>query len=318
MSLAEPTVSVIIPTYRRADVVTRAVLTALGQTLDSIEVIVVVDGRDDPTLRALGQLDDSRLRIAVPEKHLGGSGARNIGAEYAHGCWLAFLDDDDEWLPRKLELQLAAARTSALRWPIVSCRLIERSNAGDRLWPRRLPRSGEPIADYLFCRGSLLGGEGFLQTSTIFGSKDLFRKVPFRDLRINQDLDWVLRASALPEAGVVFAGGGEPLVIWDDRDDRPRVSTETHWHHSLRWIRENRHLVSPRAYASFLLTWLSLQASKGADWDDFVLILDEAFRFGRPSWLSLAVHAAHWVVPHPVRMALSAVLSRRQGGWRGV
>src|SRR5688572_32583220 len=102
----------------------RAIRSALDQTLESIEVVVVVDGRDPATIRAVSETGDERVVVRVPLKRLGNADARNEGISVGRAPWVAFLDDDDEWLPRKLELQLDAAVKAVATNPIVSCRLI--------------------------------------------------------------------------------------------------------------------------------------------------------------------------------------------------
>ncbi len=102
MECTEPLVSVVIPTRNRPHLVGRAVRSALAQTLDAIEVIVVVDGPDEATLQALRQIDDARLRVKTLPRNLGPGEARNAGVGEAQSRWIAFLDDDDEWFPRNL------------------------------------------------------------------------------------------------------------------------------------------------------------------------------------------------------------------------
>jgi glycosyltransferase involved in cell wall biosynthesis len=98
-------VSVIIPTHDRARRVVVAVQSVLAQTTAALEVIVVDDGSTDETAAALAPCGD-RIRIER-RRHAGVSAARNHGARVARGEWLAFLDSDDEWLPEKLERQVA-------------------------------------------------------------------------------------------------------------------------------------------------------------------------------------------------------------------
>src|SRR5216684_3398690 len=104
-----PLVSAVIPTRSRAALVVRAVRTALNQTYANLEVIVVIDGPDEETMLALSGIHQPRLRVIVLAQSSGGASARNAGVEAAHGEWIAFLDDDDEWLPGKIENQIAAA-----------------------------------------------------------------------------------------------------------------------------------------------------------------------------------------------------------------
>jgi glycosyltransferase involved in cell wall biosynthesis len=98
-------VSVVIPTYNRAQYVTKAIESVLAQTYTDYEIIVVDDGSTDDTLGVL-QAYAGRIRV-IRQENAGPSAARNAGIEAARGRWIAFLDSDDEWLPRKLAVQMA-------------------------------------------------------------------------------------------------------------------------------------------------------------------------------------------------------------------
>ena len=100
-------VSVIIPTLNRPKLLLRAIDGVLRQTHQEIEVIVVVDRPDQDTVSAVQSVDDPRLQLIVNPYSLTAAGARNAGVDHATGEWIAFLDDDDEWLPNKLERQIA-------------------------------------------------------------------------------------------------------------------------------------------------------------------------------------------------------------------
>lgn len=104
------TVSVVIPTRNRAHRVSGAVRTALDQTHQDLEVIVVDDASDDDTPGVLSDLAacDPRIRFLRRDERGGAACARNLGAFSAKGVLVAFLDDDCAWHPRKLELQLAS------------------------------------------------------------------------------------------------------------------------------------------------------------------------------------------------------------------
>ena len=78
-----PSISVVIPTSGRPHLVKRAVQSALAQTFEATEVIVVVDGRDEATVEVLKRVDDARLRIKVLPRNVGSGGARNVGVEEA-------------------------------------------------------------------------------------------------------------------------------------------------------------------------------------------------------------------------------------------
>ncbi|WP_324759671.1 glycosyltransferase family 2 protein [Haloarcula sp. GH36] len=115
-----PTVSVVIPSYNRATVLPRAIDSALAQTIDDIEVIVVDDASTDNTETVVREYGD-RVTYLAHETNKGGSAARNTGIDAADGSIVAFLDSDDEWHPRKLEYQLELLHSRPDEWGAVYC-----------------------------------------------------------------------------------------------------------------------------------------------------------------------------------------------------
>jgi glycosyltransferase involved in cell wall biosynthesis len=101
-----PRVSVIIPTYNRSVYVRQAVGSVFNQTLRNFEILVIDDGSTDDTAQMIKSMADPRLRY-LPQANAGRSVARNRGMEVAQGEYIAFLDDDDLYLPHKLEVQVA-------------------------------------------------------------------------------------------------------------------------------------------------------------------------------------------------------------------
>src|SRR5262245_1813867 len=106
-TLENPKISVIIPTWNRAQSVKRAISSALRQTHPPHEILVCDDGSTDNTEEVVRAMGDSRVRwIAGP--HAGCPAVpRNRGIAASKGDWIAFLDSDDAWLPEKLEAQIA-------------------------------------------------------------------------------------------------------------------------------------------------------------------------------------------------------------------
>lgn len=104
-------VSAVITTHNRKDLLLLAIQSVLNQTYKNIECIVVDDASTDGTKEILNDyIKQRKLRyIYIPaEKSCGGNHARNIGIRNANGQYIAFLDDDDEWLPEKIEKQIIA------------------------------------------------------------------------------------------------------------------------------------------------------------------------------------------------------------------
>ena len=102
-------VSVIIPVHNRPKMLERAVVSVVRQTFRNFECIVVDDASDEGKFIS-PCCDDVRIRSVRLSDHGGVSRARNIGVEQAKTSWIAFLDSDDEWLPKKLERQLGWAQ----------------------------------------------------------------------------------------------------------------------------------------------------------------------------------------------------------------
>jgi glycosyltransferase involved in cell wall biosynthesis len=275
-------VSAVIPTRNRPELVTRAVRSVLSQTIRELECIVVIDGSDAATVHALSDIRDSRLRMMAPAESVGGCEARNLGARAARGEWVALLDDDDEWLPCRLEKQLAAAAESTEPVTMVASRFLDRGGAGDDLVrPQFFPAEGQPISDFLWCEVSWLGGiVGFPQTSTWLLRREFLLEVPFtKGLKVLQDLDWLLRGYRHPRMRAVFLA--EPLTIFHNEHTRQRVTKRMDWQYCRQWAMENRRLFTQKAFGFFLVIYcINPAAQQGAAWRELKPIVEEARRFG--------------------------------------
>ncbi len=108
-----PRVSVIIPTYRRPILLAAAIQSVLDQTFQDFEIVVVDDASGDNTEQVVQQFRDARLRYISHRTNWRVAAARNTGVLNTSGPLIAFLDDDDEWLPTKLERQVAMLDRSA-------------------------------------------------------------------------------------------------------------------------------------------------------------------------------------------------------------
>lgn len=105
LSPRSPFFTVVIPTYNRAELLRQALQSVFDQTFTDFEVIVIDDYSTDHTRSVAESFSDPRLTYVMNDRSKGGGGARNVGIFRAQGQWVAFLDDDDVWLPEKLEQQ---------------------------------------------------------------------------------------------------------------------------------------------------------------------------------------------------------------------
>ena len=104
-SKSNPVVSVIIPTYNRAEYIKAAIASVLAQDFDDFEIIIIDDGSTDDTRGIVAAIADERIRY-LPQENKGRSFARNVALRHATGRYIAFLDSDDCYLPGKLSLQV--------------------------------------------------------------------------------------------------------------------------------------------------------------------------------------------------------------------
>ncbi|MCK9409939.1 MAG: glycosyltransferase family 2 protein [Bacteroidetes bacterium] len=106
-----PLISVVIPAYNRAKTITYCLDSIVRQTYQTLEVIVVDDCSKDDTVAIVRAYPDARVRCVVLDKNSGAQAARNRGILEARGEWIAFQDSDDEWMPEKLDQQVAELRS---------------------------------------------------------------------------------------------------------------------------------------------------------------------------------------------------------------
>jgi glycosyltransferase involved in cell wall biosynthesis len=205
-----PAVTVVIPTWNRCAMAAEAVESVLAQTWRDFELIVVDDGSNDSTAEHLSRMlherrepGDVAVRIERIENRRGPAAARNRGVALARAPMVAFLDSDDLWLPRKLELHLAYARAHP-EFPISQTgELWVRS--GRRVNParRHLKRAGDIFLESL--RTCLISPSAVMLPVKLFAATGGFDE----DIAAAEDYDLWLRILARHRAGLL----GEAMVI---------------------------------------------------------------------------------------------------------
>jgi glycosyltransferase involved in cell wall biosynthesis len=100
-----PKISVIIPTHNRAEFLRSAITSVLNQTFQDFEIVIIDDASKDHTREVIAAFNDARIKVIHSQVSKGDAGARNIGIMNSNCEYIAFLDDDDEWLPEKLKIQ---------------------------------------------------------------------------------------------------------------------------------------------------------------------------------------------------------------------
>jgi glycosyltransferase involved in cell wall biosynthesis len=202
-TVSMPTISVVLPTYNRSEILPRAIESVLQQTINDFELIVVDDASTDDTERVVARYDDCRISLLSHDDNRGGSAARNTGVNIATGDYIAFLDSDDEWVPNKLEAQLNELRSRSSDWIATYCDytvsdhrqtnriqrcLSELLFTNDGFGPPR--EGGEELIPYILMMSFALGG-----ASNLFVRVDAVREVRGfdEDFQRHQDYEFLIR-----------------------------------------------------------------------------------------------------------------------------
>ena len=214
-TLRDDSVVVIMPTHNRAHLVGRAIESVLAQTHTNWQLIVVDDGSSDATADAVAAFTDPRIRFVRNPKALGASGARNVGVRAAGpSAFLAFLDDDDEWLPRKLELQLEKFRTSDVELAAVGCGRLDYDESG--MVTTQVPIYRGQVFEDLLARRARGYGVQLILVRRVPGEDDVLFDV---DMRCLEDLDYSIRHAMRGPLDFV----AEPLVKVRRDDGGPHL-----------------------------------------------------------------------------------------------
>lgn len=197
-------VSVIIPTYNRAEFLRKALLSVIKQTLHDREIIIVDDGSTDNTRDNIGDLLDRYpfITYIFSSANMGVSWARNKGMESASGRYIAFLDSDDSWRKRKLEIQISRMQESRYKISYTNERWIM---SGDFKNQGKLHRK---FTGDIFPHAIKLC---MVSPSSVVFEKGVFEKTGGFDLSlpVAEDYDMFIRASIYYD----FLYVDNPLVI---------------------------------------------------------------------------------------------------------
>lgn len=206
---ASTLVSVVIPTHNRAGLLSRAIQSVLDQTHRSLEILVVDDASTDDTPETIANIKDARIRYIRHPRSRGGGAARNTGIHNAGGEYVAFLDDDDEWEPQKLEEQLKILR----RHPAAMCAYQGEQQSVARMYQMKATIDLPELKKGFFRGGS---------ASALIVRTDLLRTVLF-DETLPRFQDWDLCIRLAQQASIGYTP--RPLVRYND-GNHARISNK--------------------------------------------------------------------------------------------
>lgn len=240
--MSAPAVSVILPTFNRANTLSRAIRSVLAQTFADFELIIVDDGSTDHTASVVGQCNDSRVQYLPLETNSGCSAARNAGIAVARGQWLAFQDSDDEWIVNKLEKQMQEVAALPAKDVVGLCSGVLRFTPRDVewiAWPVEDSATGKVSVDALIAQYT-----AYLQSTLL--RRDAVLQVGLFDERMatREDFDLCLR---LAQVGALYADNA-PLVLSYESADGIAGDRAKRIASSRRLLQSHRGLVEAKPY----------------------------------------------------------------------
>ena len=214
ISIRMPAVSVIIPTYNRAELLRRTLAGVLQQTLSDFEVLVVDDCSSDDPAAVVAEFNDPRLRYLRQPENAGVAAARNRGLREARAPLVAFLDDDDEWFPRKLALQVELFQQAPPDVGLVYAGVETVAADGSR--SVTIPSARGDLYRELLVRNLLHGGSSAMLRRNVITVVGFFDEV----LPAIEDYDYWLRIGRYYKFDYVSA----PLVRYHDPRDQSEMA----------------------------------------------------------------------------------------------
>ena len=234
--MKEPLISVVIPTFNRPSFIERACNTVINQSYKNTEIIIVDDASTTSYVDTSEKLAFKNVVYIKRKKNGGGSAARNTGIEAAQGEYIAFLDDDDEWFPKKLERQLSSLNDNC-----------KASHCGYITKTKKITR----IEQYHeITLKELSENNKLASTSGLLCDKKILAKAPFdASLHRAQDWDIYLRIAQLTN----FSYVREALYIYDDGDHERMTNkysklTIEQYRLRLDMLKKHRDVLTKQAY----------------------------------------------------------------------
>lgn len=237
-----PKVSVVIPTHNRPEMLKKAIESVLAQTYQDFEIIVVDDGLEQRAESVTRAFNNSCVKYIQHNKERGGGVARNTGIKNSTSEFIAFLDDDDEWLPEKLEFQMD--RFNKTSQEIGFCFSAVTNMYDDHRENTSVP---DGIADY---HELALGNfKGFL-TVTLIIKKCVFDDIGLFDeaLPSHQEVDLVIRISKKYKGLAINI----PLVLVNMRSNHERIGSSLQRRIHGREVVLKKHMLDFRRYPDIL------------------------------------------------------------------
>jgi glycosyltransferase involved in cell wall biosynthesis len=186
LSVETDKVTILLPVFNRAEIVSSAINSILQQTYSNWELIIIDDGSVDRSVEVLKNYTDLRIKLVLLPINKGKSAALNEGLKYATGKWVAYLDSDNKWHPQYLAASLGAA--------------LERPDV-DAFFSGQYLYEGSAVSPYAVriatYNKNLFLNRNYIDHNSFFHKREIFEKIGYysEDLRRYLDYEFIMRVS---------------------------------------------------------------------------------------------------------------------------
>lgn len=195
-------VSVILPYYQKINYIETAIKSVVNQSYKNFELIIIYDDDEKKDLIKIKKIikANKKIKIIINNKNLGAGVSRNIGIKKSKGRYIAFIDADDIWFPKKLEKQINFIKNN--RYKFVFCDYIKKNNNSKK---------------YIRCKEEFLNYKKLLNScdiglSTVMIDSTILKKNQFSNIKTKEDYVLWLK---ITKKKVNAYNLGEVLVIWN-------------------------------------------------------------------------------------------------------
>lgn len=261
----KPIVSVILTTFNRAELLPRVIDSVLHQTFTGFELLIVDDFSQDQTSEIIRTFNDDRIKYVRHGENRGLSAARNTGIFHAIGEYIAFLDDDDEWIPTKIEKQVRHIQRLPESVGMVYCWM--NYHEGNRVVSERHPKLRGNIFMYVLENQPLGNGSTFLVRRSVINNIGGFDETLNRGI----DGDFVRRVCLkyevdfVPEVLVKYniGHGYKRITIFDEQGIRNALKGER-----IKLVKFKKELSKYPRQSSSIYAIIAYHYSQLGDWQN--------------------------------------------------
>ena len=243
LSIKQPLVSVVMPTYNYAQFISDAIISVLDQTYKNLELIIIDNYSEDNTGDIIASFSDTRIKYKKFSNNGIIAASRNVGISESRGKYIAFLDSDDMWKPTKIEKQIELLENDNNVFLVYS-RLIITDGIFSKIRPKRKKLRSGNIFIPLFLSDNFIGNSTVMVRNTLNEDNFFFDT----DIKLRAIEDFALWLKIAKNKQIAYVD--EPLVVYREHGSNTSVGIKPFLLRYLQIVKKYRHDVS-----KILLIW---------------------------------------------------------------